>query len=87
MSSSSASRGGPQNAAYGSAKAQARPDGQEYYDGHQHGEHLDVIGDADCGQTDSKSGSDDLENRVHRSRGEKPTKELTEVLANDLVKI
>ena len=49
-------------AAQGSAKARARPGGsQEYYGGHQRGEHLDVIGDAERGQTDSKSGSDDLE--------------------------
>ena len=59
---------------------------QEQRGGHERGEHLNIVCDAEFDQTDSKGGREDLENRVQPSRGEKPAKEFSELLADDLVK-
>ena len=46
-----------------------------------------IVCDAKLRQTDSKRGGKYLENRVQRSRGDKPVKEPSKLFANDLVKV
>src|SRR6266481_276612 len=58
---------------------------QEQRDSHEHAEHHNVVREEDLGQADSERGGENSEHREDRLCGEKPAKELSQVLVGELV--